>query len=198
MILSGLDNVISRIYLSQIARKYSIPLLDGGIMGLTARVQAYVPPDAACPICIFPHTEYSSITGLRNPCDAPAEQQTVPSFSTSISLVSSILAQEVVKMILGFHNYKQTGKWPDSSGEPLGSVLFMDLKNNRFTSMPLKRNEACIVCGRDGTAKSTAKRFDLSLALLEGSSLESASEEPHTSKRNRWRSSGRTDGENED
>lgn len=174
VILSGLDNAISRIYLSQIARKYSIPLLDGGIMGLTARVQAYVPPDAACPICIFPHTQYSNITGLRNPCDAPAEQQTVPSFSTSISLVSSILAQEVVKMILGFHNYKQTGKWPDSSGEPLGSVLFMDLKNNRFTSMPLKRNEACIVCGKDGTAKSTAKRFDLPLDLLEGRSLESA------------------------
>ena len=40
--------------------------------------------------------------------------------------------------------------------------------------MPLKRNEACLVCGKDGTAKSTAKRFDLPLDLLEGRSLESA------------------------
>ena len=174
VILSGLDNVISRFYLSQIARKYSIPLIDGGIMGFTARVQAYTSPDAACPICVFPRTQYSSITGLRNPCDAPVEEQTVPSFSTSISLVSSILAQEVIKIILGFHHYRQTGRWPESSGEPLGSVLFIDLKNNRFTSMPLKRNDACLVCGKDGTAKSTVKRFDLSLSQLRGSRLERA------------------------
>ena len=166
VILSGLDNVISRFYLSQIARKYSIPLLDGGIMGLTARVQTYTSPDAACPVCIFPHTQYSNITGLRNPCDAPAEQQTVPSFSTSISLVSSILSQEVIKIVLGFNQYRETGKWPESTGEPLGSVLFMDLKNNRFTSMALKRNEACLLCGKDGTARSTARRFDLSLSAL--------------------------------
>jgi hypothetical protein len=38
--------------------------------------------------------------------------------------------------------------------------------------MPLKRNDACLVCGKDGTAKSTAKRFDLSLSLLRGSRLE--------------------------
>jgi molybdopterin/thiamine biosynthesis adenylyltransferase len=168
VIISGLDNIVSRIYLSQIARKYSIPLIDGGIMGLSARVQSYVSIEAACPICIFPPSQYSNIVGLRNPCDAPIEQQTVPSFSTSISLVSSIIAQEVIKVILGREEYRNTRKWPENSGEPLLTVLFMDLKNNRYTSMPLKRNQSCLVCGKEGTTKSTAGRFVLPLSQIIG------------------------------
>jgi len=168
VIISGLDNLVSRIYLSQISRKYSIPLIDGGIMGLNARVQSYVSSDDACPICIFPSSQYSNIVGLRNPCDAPLEQQTVPSFSTSISLVSSIIAHEVIKIILGLEEYRRIKKWPDKYGIPLGPILFMDLKNNRYTLMPLKRNQACLVCGKDGMTKSTVSRFDVSLHDIRG------------------------------
>jgi molybdopterin/thiamine biosynthesis adenylyltransferase len=176
VIVSGLDNLVSRIYLSQISRKYSIPLVDGGIMGFDARVQSYVSPDAACPICIFPPSRYSNIVGLRNPCDAPVEQQTVPSFSTSISLVSSVIAHEAVKIVLGLEEFRKTKRWTGKNGEPLRAVLFMDLKNNRYTLMPLKRNEACIVCGKDGTAKSTANRVDLALSDTsdKGGELETA------------------------
>jgi len=163
VIISGLDNLVSRIYLSQMSRKYSIPLIDGGIMGLNARVQSYVSSEDACPICIFPSSQYSNIVGLRNPCDAPLEQQTVPSFSTSISLVSSIIAHEVIKIILGLEEYRKIKKWPDKYGIPLGPILFMDLKNNRYTLMPLKRNQACLVCGKDGITKSAVSRFDVPL-----------------------------------
>ena len=168
VIVSGLDNLVSRIYLSQISRKYTIPLIDGGIMGLNARVQSYVSADAACPICIFPSSQYSNIVGLRNPCDAPLEQQTVPSFSTSISLVSSIIAHEVIKIILGLEEFRKNKTWPEKHGEPLGPILFMDLKNNRYTLMPLKRNQACLVCGKDGTTKSAVKRLDLPLHDISG------------------------------
>ena len=169
VIVSGLDNLVSRIYLSQISRKYTIPLIDGGIMGLNARVQSYVSSDAACPICIYPSSQYSSIVGLRNPCDAPLEQQTVPSFSTSISLVSSIIAHEVIKIILGIEEFRSAKKWPAKNGEPLASVLFMDLKNNRYSLMPLNRNQTCLVCGKDGTTKSAVKRIDLPLKKISGS-----------------------------
>lgn len=37
----------------------------------------------------------------------------------------------------------------------------MDLKNNRYTPMDLKRGEKCLVCGKDGTAKDSAQRADL-------------------------------------
>lgn len=168
-IVCGLDNVVSRIYLSQICRKYSIPLVDGGITGLNGRVHVYIPPNDACPICMFPPNQYSQIVGLRNPCDAPLEQEVVPSFATSISLVSAILSQETIKVILGMKEYRAMAKWPENSGQPLRAVLFMDLKNNRYTSMELKRGEKCFVCGKDGTTRDVVPRLELPIATLRDS-----------------------------
>lgn len=170
VVVCGLDNVVSRIYLTQICRKYSIPLVDGGIIGLNARVHVYIPPDDACPICMFPPNQYSKIVGLRNPCDAPAQQEAVPSFATSLSLVSSILAQETIKLVLGLKQYQESKKWPENSGQALRSVLFIDLKNNRFTPMELKRGEKCYVCGKEGTAKDLASRCELSIDDLKRNS----------------------------
>lgn len=169
VIVCGLDNVVSRIYLAQISRRYSIPLVDGGITGLNARAHVYLPPNDACPICIFPPNQYSQIVGLRNPCDAPLEQEAVPSFSTSLSLVSAILAQETIKLILGMSEFRTHAKWPESTGQPLRSILFLDLKNNRYTPMDLKRGEKCFVCGKDGTARTPAIRGDLPLLTLRSS-----------------------------
>ncbi len=172
VIVCGLDNVVSRIYLAQISRKYSIPLVDGGITGLNGRVQVYLPPTDPCPICLFPPNQYSQIVGLRNPCDAPLDQEAVPSFSTSISLVSSILAQETIKLILGLKEYRAHAKWPVSSGQPLRSILFFDLKNNRYTPVDLKRGEKCLVCGKDGTAKDLAKRVEAHFETVRRSNVD--------------------------
>jgi len=168
VVVCGLDNVVSRIFLTQTCRKYRIPLVDAGIIGLTGRVQSYIPPDDTCPICLFPPNQYSNIVGLRNPCEAPPDQQTVPSFSTSISLVSSILAQETIKIIQGLEEYQATKQWPEKTGQPLRSTLFLDLKNNRYTAMKVDRSPRCIVCGKDGTAKETASRGELSVETLSG------------------------------
>ena len=169
VVVCGLDNVVSRIYLTQICRKYSIPMVDGGITGLNARVHSYIPPDDPCPICAFPPNQYSRIVGLHNPCDPPPEQSAVPSFSTAISLVSALLSQEAIKLILGLERYQRSAKWPDHSGQPLRSILFMDLQNNRYSPMELKRNEKCYVCGSEGTAKEVVQRFDLPTSALRGS-----------------------------
>lgn len=174
LVVCGLDNVVSRIYLTQICRKYSIPMVDGGITGLNARVHVYIPPDDPCPICIFPPNQYSQIVGLRNPCDAPLEEGAVPSFATSISLVSSILAQEATKVLLGWNDYREKRKWPENSGQPLRSVLFIDLKNNRFSPMELKRGEKCFVCGKEGTVKELVARVDLPLSQTSKGDLKKA------------------------
>jgi len=166
VIVCGLDNVVSRIFLAQTCRRYCIPLVDGGITGLNGRVHVYLPPGDACPVCMFPPNQYSKIVGLRNPCDAPLDQEAVASFSTTISLVSSIVAQEAIKLILGIDEYRIKAKWPDSSGQPLRSVLFMDLKNNRYTTMDLKRGDKCYVCGREGTAREPAQISDIPIAAI--------------------------------
>ena len=166
VVVCGLDNVVSRIFLTQTCRKYNIPLIDAGIIGLTGRVQSYIPPDDSCPICLFPPNQYSTIAGLRNPCEARPDEPTVPSFSTSISLVSSIQAQEAIKVIQGIAEYKAKKQWPERTGQPLGATLFLDLKNNRYTPVKVNRNPRCIVCGKDGTALETATRTELPLETL--------------------------------
>jgi adenylyltransferase/sulfurtransferase len=162
VVVCGLDNVVSRIFLTQTCRKYNIPLIDAGIIGLTGRVHSYIPPDDTCPICLFPPNQYSNIVGLRNPCEARPDEQAVPSFSTSISLVSSIQAQETIKVIQGIDEYRARKKWPETTGEPLRATLFLDLKNNRYAPMKVDRNPRCIVCGKDGTARETANRSEVS------------------------------------
>jgi molybdopterin/thiamine biosynthesis adenylyltransferase len=174
LVVCGLDNVVSRIFLTQTCRRYSIPLVDAGVIGLTGRVQSYIPPDDTCPICLFPPNQYSNIVGLRNPCEGPPDQQTIPSFSTSISLVSSILAQETVKVIQGLEEFKSTKHWPEKTGEPLRTVLFLDLKNNRYTSMKVDRSSRCIVCGKDGTARDIAARGEVSIKTLSAKGAERA------------------------
>jgi len=150
LIVCGLDNVISRIYLSQISRKYSIPMIDGGIVGYRGRIQVYVPPDMACPLCTYPSAEYGRIAGLRNPCDGPVEETKVPSLATTISLVSSVQCQEAIKLIVGYEGYLRSGTWPKETGEPLKGALMIDLQYNRYSLMEVKRNRSCIVCGDNG------------------------------------------------
>lgn len=166
VVVCGLDNVVSRIFLTQTCRKYHIPLIDAGIIGLTGRVQSYIPPDDTCPICLFPSNQYANIVGLRNPCEARPDEQAVPSFSTSISLVSSIQAQETIKVIEGIDEYKATKQWPEKTGQPLRATLFLDLKNNRYVPMKVDRNPRCIVCGKDGTAREPTTRRELPLEAL--------------------------------
>jgi molybdopterin/thiamine biosynthesis adenylyltransferase len=155
VIVCGLDNVVSRIYLSQVSRRYSIPMIDGGIVGYRGRVQVYVPPNMPCPLCMYPSGEYGRIVGLRNPCDGPAEETKVPSLPTTISLVSSIQCQEAMKLIVGHQSYLKNGTWPKETGEPLKGILMIDLQYNRYSIMDVKRSKTCIVCGDNGLVQKT-------------------------------------------
>ncbi len=169
LIVCGLDNVLSRIYLSEISRKYLVPIVDGGIAGYQGRVQVYVPPDWPCPICTFPSQNYAQLAGLRNPCDAPAEEARIPSLPTTVSMVSSVQTQEAVKLLIGYDSYRETGKWPESVGEPLAGILIADLKFNRYSIMQLKRNERCLVCGKEGVAREVIKTISINFSKLRNS-----------------------------
>ena len=166
VIVCGLDNVLSRIYLAQISRRYSLPMVDGGIVGYQGRVQVYVPPDMPCPLCAFPSRDYGRIAGLRNPCDGPAEEIKVPSLPTTISLVSSIQSQEAIKLIIGYPKYLKAGTWPKPTGEPLKGILMIDLRYNRYSLMDIKRNKNCIVCGDSGIVEKPAPILTIPVAHL--------------------------------
>lgn len=169
VIICGLDNVLSRIYLAQISKKYSVPMVDGGIVGYQGRVQVYAPPDTPCPLCAFPSADYGRIAGLRNPCDGPADEAKVPSLPTTISLVSSIQCQEAAKLIMGYQAYLKNGVWPKETGEPLKGVLMVDLRYNRYGVTDVKRNKNCIVCGDSGVAQTPVPILTIPIAHLRDS-----------------------------
>jgi len=143
VIVSGVDNVASRIFLSTVAVKYGIPMVDGGMNGPQGRVQVYASRGDPCPACSIPPSEYKRLVGLRNPCSAPAEPGTNPSLPTVTSLVSSIQAQETVKILLS--RGRKGFDW-----KPLKGILLLDLKFNRYTALEVKRNPNCVVCGKNG------------------------------------------------
>jgi len=159
-IASCLDNIVSRIALAAAARRYGLPLVDGGIAGYQGRVQAYLPPDDPCPICAIPAESYAQIAGLRNPCDPPAGEAKVPSLSTTVSAIAAIQAHEVVKLILSRGG--QRGR-DAVVGEPLRGILIIDLRYGRFSTVEAKRNPSCHVCGKEGIAKEPVRRVKVEL-----------------------------------
>jgi molybdopterin/thiamine biosynthesis adenylyltransferase len=154
LIISGLDNLASRVFLSIIASKYKIPLIDGGMNGYQGRVQVFIPPNSPCPICAIPLNNYGKLIGLRNPCSAPTTEGTIPSLPTVASLISAIQAQEAVKLIFN-------QKINEKIEKPLNGLLILDLRFNRYNILELKKNPECIVCGKNGLGKSETEIIEI-------------------------------------
>jgi molybdopterin/thiamine biosynthesis adenylyltransferase len=166
VILSGLDNFASRVFLTSISRRYLVPMVDGGIAGYQCRVQTYIPPDDPCPLCPVSSSQYGKLVGLRNPCDAPIADIKIPSLPTTISLVASIQTQEVVKVLLGYKYYLENHSWPEATGKPLEGIWIADLKYNKYSTLKLVKNRNCLVCGEHGEAKDIVIRTEIPLTRL--------------------------------
>jgi molybdopterin/thiamine biosynthesis adenylyltransferase len=166
VIVCGLDNVSSRIHLASLATRYRIPMVDGGIHGYRTRVHTYVPPDSACPVCHLPAGRFSDLIGLRNPCDPDIldEDIKVPSLPTSISLVSAIQTQEVTKLILWFDGSRREMRPPEDMGGSLRGAFVNDLNFNKYSVIEMKRNDECIVCGRNGIGREAVEHVDVKLS----------------------------------
>jgi adenylyltransferase/sulfurtransferase len=153
LIMSCLDNILSRIFLTVTSRKYCIPLIDSGISGNQARVQTYIPSGDSCPICPFSIDRYGQFIGLKNPCDAPLEEIKIPSYPTTISLASSIQTQEAIKILIGHDDFKEKKEWSKELGRPLEGIWLADLSYNKYSIIKVKKNKNCIVCGKNGIGK---------------------------------------------
>lgn len=130
VIIGGLDSMLVRIWLADYAIKNHIPFIDGGLKGLAARVQVWMPGEP-CLACDIPAENYAEIMDLHNSCEN-IEDAKIASFPTVSALTASIQANEAMKIILGKN--------------PMKGVLLVDMLAGRFTTLPLARNPECIVC----------------------------------------------------
>ncbi|MEM2943009.1 MAG: hypothetical protein QXT81_06265, partial [Candidatus Bathyarchaeia archaeon] len=126
----------------------------------------YVPPGDPCPICPITSSQYGRLVGLRNPCDAPLEEGKIPSLSTTISLVASIQAQEIAKILIGYDDFWKRGEWPEETGRPIEGIWLGDLRYNKYTIVKLVKNPDCMVCGEHGESREIVKRIEVPLARL--------------------------------
>ena len=107
-----------------------IPFIDGGLKGLQARVQTWI-PERACMACEIPPENYAEIMDLHNSCEN-VEDVKIAAFPTVSSVIAAVQANEAMKIILG--------------KSPMEGVLLIDLMAGRYTVLPLDRNPNCIVC----------------------------------------------------
>jgi len=144
VMISGLDNMPTRVWLASFCVSNEIPLIDGGIKEFQGRVQTFL-PGGTCLACTIPMDRYAEIMELSNPCEG-VEFGAQASFTTVSSIVAGICANEAMKVVVGLPTLK--------------GVLVMDFLANNYTVMPQKKNANCFVCGSESKKELKVKKKD--------------------------------------
>lgn len=119
IIVDAMDNFAARYVLNAAALDLGIPLMHGGIAGLTGQATLVVPGKTPCLSCIFPGVETTVKT---------------PVLGVTAGVIGSIEAQETIKYLTGI-------------GETLaGKLLLWDGLVNRAEVFSVKRSRRCPVC----------------------------------------------------
>ena len=112
-----LDSNDSRLELNSAVLERGIPLVHGGVEGFYGQVTVVVPGETPCLGCFL-----------------PPGRRTVPSVGACVSVIGSLQAAEVLKMITG-------------TGEPLkGRMLVMDMSEGSSETVGIRRRPDCPHC----------------------------------------------------
>ena len=131
VVVDGTDNFPVRYLVNDACQMLGKPLVYGSIYQWEGQASVFLPgPDTPCYRCLFPE---------------PPPPGTVPScaeggvFGVLPGIVGSIQAVEAIKLVLG-------------TGEPLvGKLLLYDALRNEFTTVKLRWDPDCPVCGKHPT-----------------------------------------------
>ena len=119
VIVDCLDNNASRLILNRAAVNAGVPLVHGGVESMFGQVTTVIPGATPCLCCFL----------------GKGDAGTVPSVSAAVSVIASIQAAEVLKIITG-------------TGTILaGRLLTVDIGNGSFDEVAIKRREDCPCCG---------------------------------------------------
>ena len=131
VVVDGSDNFPVRYLVNDATQMLGIPLVYGSIFQFDGQASVFLPgPETPCYRCLFPE---------------PPPPGTVPScaeggvFGVLPGIVGSIQAVEAIKLITGI-------------GEPLaGRLLLFDALQMEFTTVRLRWDPECPVCGKQPT-----------------------------------------------
>jgi molybdopterin/thiamine biosynthesis adenylyltransferase len=131
VVMDGTDNFPVRYLVNDAAQMLGKPLVYGSIYQWEGQASVFMPGrDAPCYRCLFPE---------------PPPPGTVPScaeggvFGVLPGIIGSVQAVEAIKLVLGV-------------GDPLvGKLLIYDALSNEFTTVKLRWDPDCPVCGKHPT-----------------------------------------------
>jgi molybdopterin-synthase adenylyltransferase len=98
------------------------PLIDCAMFDLQGQVTTILPGETPCLACIYPE-------------DPPGWKRKFPVFGAVSAMAACVGAMEGIKVIAGME--------PSLAGK----MLYYNLRNMTFHTLPLQRNPACPVCG---------------------------------------------------
>ena len=111
-----------RLLMNREAVRCRKPLVDCSMYDLEVRLMTVLPGQTPCLECLYPEPP-------------PNWNRRFPVFSAVSCTVGSLAAMEAIKIVAGF-------------GEPLaGRLLFGDLRDMSFRTLPIARREECATCG---------------------------------------------------
>ena len=139
LVICGLDNRESRLFVNQSCWKVNMPMVDGAIEVLNGIARMFMPPDGACYECTLNELDYK-LLNKRKSCMLMGiediEQGKAPTTPTISSLIASVQVQEAVKYL---HN-----KYVTADFELLGGKGFVynGIGNESYT-VQYQRREDC-------------------------------------------------------
>ncbi|XKF14228.1 ThiF family adenylyltransferase [Knoellia locipacati] len=128
VVVDGADNFPTRYLVGDACARLAVPHVWGSVYQHDAQVSVWWAGVGPCYRCVFP---------------TPPPPGAVPSCSTggvlgaSVGAVGSVMAEEVVKLLVG-------------GGEPLvGRLLLHDAWRQEWSTLPVAADPDCVVCGAD-------------------------------------------------
>ncbi len=128
IIVDAMDNFAARYVLNQFSQELKIPLMHGGVAGLSGQATLIIPGETPCLSCIFPNAQTTRGT---------------PILGSTAGVIGSIQAQETIKYLTGS---------PDTLA---GRLLLWDGAVNRMDVFSVKKSAKCPVCSSTTTTEDT-------------------------------------------
>ena len=128
-VIDATDNFETRYLINKTAVKLGKPLFIGAVGRFVGQVMSVLPGETACFNCVFPEKEHKTVQLMTE------SSLSLGVAGTLVGIIGSIVANEVLKYILGIGN------------NLLNKLLIFDSLNNDFSIINLGRNSECKVCG---------------------------------------------------
>ncbi len=137
VVVDGLDRMSPRYMLNRAAVKAGVPYVFGAAIEMFGNVSTIIPRITPCLECFVPGLNDE----LLPTCAVAGVHPSI------IGIIASIQAAEAVRILLG------------ETPQLAGKLLYCDLRNLTFDSIPVSRVEECAICGQNSKAVSQGPQW---------------------------------------